>query len=238
MNDLLSDIVDAGALTAAERDAMFALMDLVYDGVDRANFERDLADKDECIVLRTPYDQIVGFSTQKRLVVEVPAGGRPQVEHGIFSGDTVIHPDYWGSAALMQAFSRRYIASREKRLWWFLVSKGHRTYRFLPTFFTTFWPDRRTPTPADAQALMDAYASALYPADYEPTSGVLAYRTPKDRLRPGLAGVTDRDLRNPDVAFFAARNPGHERGHDLVCLCELSPDNLKPRMRPLLLGEP
>jgi hypothetical protein len=28
------------------------------------------------------------------------------------------------------------------------------------------------------------------------------------------------------VAFFARRNPGHERGDELVCLARVAPDNL------------
>jgi hypothetical protein len=52
-----------------------------------------------------------------------------------------------------------------------------------------------------------------------------------------VAGISERELRVPDIAFFAAANPGWVEGHDLVCLCALTPDNLRPAMRPLLLGE-
>jgi len=234
MIGLHAEVVPVAALTAADRDAMFALMDLVYAGMRREAFAADLAGKDEAIVLRAADGALVGFSTQRTMTVPVGAG----TASGVFSGDTVIHPDHWGSPALLQAFARRYVAERDEPFWWFLVSKGQRTYRFLTTFFVAFWPDRRSPTPPAERAIMDAYAAALYPDDYDAARGVLAYRTPKDRLRPGVAGVTERDLANPDVAFFVERNPGHALGHDLVCLCELSPANLKPRMRPLLLGVP
>jgi len=66
--------------------------------------------------------------------------------------------------------------------------------------------------------------------------GVLAYRHPTDRLRPGIAGISESNLRIPDVAFFATSNPGWTEGYDLVCLCELAPENLRPSMRPMLLG--
>ena len=39
-----------------------------------------------------------------------------------------------------------------------------------------------------------------------------------------------------DAAFFASANPGHELGHDLVCLAELSPAKLRPAHRARLLG--
>jgi hypothetical protein len=44
------------------------------------------------------------------------------------------------------------------------------------------------------------------------------------------------ELADPDVAFFVAANPGWVRGHDLVCLTRLSPDNVRPRMVDELRG--
>jgi hypothetical protein len=224
---------------------MFALMDVVYVGVTQDAFEHDLDGKDECIVLRTPDGTLAGFSTQRFLTVEVDAArvapltgvtGTGVVSlAGVFSGDTVIHPDHWGSPALFQAFARRYIADDGPPRWWFVICKGHRTYRIMPTFFQTFWPNRHGATPDAATAIMETYAEALYPGDL--VNGVLAYSHPKDRLRPGVAGISERELRVPDVAFFAAADPDWAKGHDLVCLCELTPDNLRPAMRPVLLGE-
>ena len=245
MGELLSQVLPAAALTACDRDTMFALMQVVYDGVTRDAFECDLASKDECIVLRTPAGELAGFSTQRFLTVEVdavraapltgvPAFGLGTTVEGIFSGDTVIHPAHWGSPALFQAFARRYVTTDGARRWWFLVSKGPRTYRMLPAFFTRFWPDRREPTPDAARAIMDAYAEMLYPGELR--GGVLAYKHPKDRLRDGVAGVTERDLRLPDIAFFVEANPGWALGQDLVCLAELRPENLRPGLRPRLLG--
>lgn len=234
MTELVSEVRTPAELTLADRDAMFAIMELVYDRMTREHFEADLAGKDEVIVLRDPAGVLAGFSTQRICTIDVE--GRSVT--GVFSGDTVIHPDHWGSLALMQAFARRYITVRPEPWYWFLISKGHRTYRMLPTFFTEFWPSRHAPTPPDAQAIMDAYASALFGAEYDRSSGVLAYAEPKDRLRDGVAAVTDALLRNPEVRFFVERNPGHELGHDLVCLAELSPDKLRPQHRARLLGAP
>lgn len=232
MTDLSTEFCTPADLTSTDHDQMFALMDVVYERMTRAAFEADLAGKDEVIVLRDGVSQLVGFSTQRFLTIDVEGTSVT----GIFSGDTVIHPDHWGSPALLQAFARRYIIERDDPWYWFLVSKGHRTYRMLTTFFTEFWPDRRAETPPRARAIMAGYATALYPDDYDAATGVLAYRHPKDRLRPGVAGITERIARNPDVAHFVRLNPGHELGHDLVCLAELSPDKLREQHRARLLG--
>lgn len=234
MAELQTSVSPPGELSATDRDAMFAIMDQVYDGMTRRQFETDLAAKDEVIVLRDGVGELVGFSTQR--LVEVELGGE-QVS-GVFSGDTVIRPDHWGGAELFQAFARRYIIERIQPWYWFLICKGHRTYRMLPTFFTEFWPTRRAPTPAREQAIMDAYASSFYGEVYDQASGVLAYPEQKDRLRDGVAAVTEQLLRNPEVAFFVEQNPGHVLGHDLVCLAELSPDRLRPAHRRRLLGHP
>ncbi len=192
------DVVVPTDLTPAERTGLFDIMDLVYTGMTRDAFERDLDAKDEVIVLRAD-GALVGFSSQRRLIVDGVAG--------IFSGDTVIHPDHRGSPALVRAFAQRYIFTETpdgRPLAWFLVSKGHRTYRMLPTFFRRYWPSRLESQPDAASRLMRAYAEALFPGDYNPGTGVLEYRTAKDRLRD--TGLTERDLADPDVAFFAARN--------------------------------
>lgn len=232
MAELSTEVVTPGALDASDRAAMLAIMARVYDGIDRAHFEADLAGKDEVIVLRAPGGELAGFSTQQFMTVATTAGAVT----GVFSGDTVIAPEHWGSPALFQAFARRYIIERPAPWYWFLISKGHRTYRMLPTFFTEYWPSRHAPTPAAASEIMAAYARARYGDQYDPTSGVLAYREPRDRLRDGVAGLTEQVLRNPDAAFFASANPGHELGHDLVCLAELSPAKLRPAHRARLLG--
>jgi hypothetical protein len=240
-----SEVLPVAELSCSDRDQMFALMDVVYEGVIRAAFERDLAGKDECVVLRKASGEVAGFSTQRFVTVEVdaarvapltgeePATGTTTLQ-GLFSGDTVIHPDHWGTPVLFQTFARRYVSDDGPPRWWFLVSKGHRTYRIMPTLFQRFWPNRHGPTPDAALAVMTAYAEALYPGDL--VDGVFEYHRATDRLRPGVAGISESNLRVPDIAFFAGTNPGWVLGHDLVCLCELTPDNLRPSMRPMLLG--
>jgi hypothetical protein len=57
------------------------------------------------------------------------------------------------------------------------------------------------------------------------------------RLRQGVGDVTEARLRDPVVALFAARNPGHVDGDELACLCELSEANLTAAGR-RVLGRP
>jgi hypothetical protein len=118
-----SEVLLVADLSGRDRDEMFALMDVVYEGVTRAAFERDLAGKDECIVLRKASGEVAGFSTQRFVSVEVdaarvaPLTGDERTTGtttlaGLFSGDTVIHPDHWGTPVLFQTFARRGRRSR------------------------------------------------------------------------------------------------------------------------------
>lgn len=212
-------------LSPAERDQMYHLMTKHYDAVERAAFERDLADKTAVIVLET--DRIVGFSTQK---IISPAGIK-----AVFSGDTIIDQAHWGSQHLAQAFARHFFDWPDGPLVWFLISKGFKTYRYLPTFFQRFYPRHDQATPPDVKQLIDKLAGELFPEDYNPACGVIEYRQGKDRLKLALQDLSQRP-HDPDFNFFVRANPGYLDGHDLACITWLERPNLRPGRERLLFG--
>jgi hypothetical protein len=79
--------------------------------------------------------------------------------------------------------------------------------------------------------LADMLARRFFGDDYDPGSGVLLYPPSRGYLAPEWAMPPPKDAMRPEVRFFLECNPGYMRGHELVCLCELSPDNLKPLAR-------
>lgn len=214
-----------------EISAMYALMTEFYDNMDESVFRRDLADKDYCLVL---YEEeiLVGFTTQK--VMSVTVDGR--VIHGIFSGDTIIHKDHWGEIELFKVWARFWFDFAEKyeEFYWFLICKGYKTYRILPSFWREFYPNRLTATPEYEQKIIDAYASALYPEEYNPETGVIEYSHVKDKLRAGVADVDDQRIRNKDIAYFCEANPDHINGNDLACIARIDRAFLKKRVPELL----
>ena len=52
------------------------------------------------------------------------------------------------------------------------------------------------------------------------------------QIRQALTALRRQDptLEQPlsEVRFFVERNPGYQRGHELVCLCEVETHNMKP----------
>ncbi len=220
------------ALRGEEIAHMFALMERYYDGVDRTVFERDLFEKDSCVLLRDELGSIRGFSTQKRVTLDLDG----ETIHGVFSGDTIVDRAHWGSLALHRTFAQHFFAIGRAypAFYWFLISKGYKTYKFLPTFFRAYYPRYDKSTPAREASIMRAFAHAANPEAYDEASGVFRYRTEKDRLKSGVADIVGARKNDPHIAFFERANPGYLRGDDLVCLADLREENLLPAARRLL----
>jgi hypothetical protein len=232
-------LVPVKDVTAAQRDAMFALMDRHYENVRRGSFDADLNEKRWVILLSDPATgALCGFSTQVVLHAEVE-GRRVKA---LFSGDTIVDRDHWGDPALSHVWGRLALelidAAPDDELYWFLISKGYKTYRFLPLFFHEFFPRLDAPTPNDVRQVIDALARRKFHSAYDAAAGVVRAAPAKDRLRPGVAEVTPERLRDPHVAFFVGRNPSHARGDELCCLAPLTRANFTPAAYRVIGPEP
>ena len=80
---------------------MQQLMRAHYDGVSESQFLADLLAKQWVILLRDS-GHLCGFSTQ--VLFDYPLAGRDVKI--LFSGDTIIEKDHWGSLALPVAWGR------------------------------------------------------------------------------------------------------------------------------------
>src|SRR5688572_15306387 len=219
----LANVTD---LSGAEREAMFALMDRHYENVNPATFAADLVAKSWVILLCDPETgALCGFSTQ--VILEVTVLDRPV--RALFSGDTIVDRERWGDSALAHVWGRLALSLIDRYegadLYWLLISKGYKTYRFLPLFFHEFYPRHDRPTPAWAHAVLYALARHKFPVAYDPATGIVRADGRKDRLRPGVAELTGERLRDPHVRFFAERNTGHAQGDELCCLAPLTRAN-------------
>lgn len=220
----MSRTVPVRLLDRTTIDAAFALFDSLYAGADRNRFEDDLFDKQLVILLRDAADDTLrGFSTVH--ISEVIHGRRRA--RLVYSGDTAIHPAYWGQKRLQRAFSmilvREKIRHPTRPLLWFLISKGYKTYLLMVRHFPHSVP--RVDRKADHRltVTLHAVARGRFGNAYDPSTGVVSYHLAKERVRRNVAPIDRPLLTNPHVAFFAARNPGHERGDELACLARIRP---------------
>jgi hypothetical protein len=224
------------SLSPGEREEMWALYSRFYLGTRRERFRADLAEKDTALILRDADGCLQGFSTLATWSREF-AGAPIRV---LFSGDTIIEREHWGSQAL--AFNWLRHAGGLKRmqpevpLYWFLIVKGQRTFRFLPTFALEFLPDWRTSPAPGASQLLTLLAREKFGDAYDPATGVIRFRESHGHLAQQWAKVSEREAAREDVQFFLRRNPGYVRGDELACLCELSSGNLRPLARRVFNG--
>jgi len=231
---LQGSLVRCRDLERACRATMFTLLSAHFDGVTRETFERDLAGKDYVILLEDERRALQGFSTLH--VYESRVASPPVTV--IYSGDTIVRPEAWGSPALARSWVNavsQLSAGRGGRgeVYWLLLSSGFRTYRFLPVFYRVFYPRWGEPTPPAMQRLMDELAAERFGLAYHPSDGVVRFDQPQV-LKPELLSVPEGRRRDPDIAFFLAANPGFVGGDELVCLTWIHADNLTPAARRMM----
>ena len=209
------------SLTLAEKQAMHHLMTAHYEAVPWAQFEADLSAKDEVLMLRDMQENLRGFTT----LAWNPSG---KLDEGdiLFSGDTIIDRRCWGTQELVRAFCRRageWKSASGRRLFWFLISKGHRTYLYLPLFARRFYPHPEVEEPAWAR-LAGQVAEHLFGNSWKPHEGVIRFPTSQGHLREEL--IIGRET-NLWVRYFITCNPGYLRGEELVCFTEMDESNLR-----------
>jgi len=213
-------------IAAREIAEMFALYDRYYGGAGEDAFRDDLAAKSHVIELRDA-DVLRGFST----VALQPFECAGEQELALFSGDTIIDHAYWGEQALAKAFCRfaGEVSAEHPgtRLYWFLISKGYRTYRYLHAFARRYFPHPDAPTPQAMQQRMDVLARARFGDAYLPERGIVRFEPARGFLRHAWGGVRDGLRERAEVRYFLERNPGHASGDELVCLTELTHANLR-----------
>ncbi len=207
---------------------MFTLYSRYYDGTSEQLFRRDLAEKQYVIILHDENGWLQGFSTA--VVSEHQFQGERL--RAFFSGDTIVDDSHWGQQALPISWFRLTghikAAEPETPLYWFLLVKGHRTYRYLPAFFYVFDPAYDRDTAPRVKALMDMLARDRFGDAYDSGRSVVSFATSHGHLKSSWADIPDKDRKRPDVIFFLERNPGYVKGDELVCLTELAPTNLRP----------
>jgi hypothetical protein len=221
---LTGRFVPRQALDAGRVNSMFVLLRSHFIGVERQTFEHDLLQKNWVILLEDERGVLRGFSTL--LVYPDSLDGRPLTI--VYSGDTIVAREWWGSSALPLTWLRavRQLAPLygSRDIYWILLTSGFRTYRFLPVFFRDFYPRIGEADPG-AATLRDALAAAQFGDRYDPSTGIVRLERPQV-LAPELIDVPLQRARDPHVAFFLERNPGYVKGDELACITRIADDNL------------
>jgi len=203
---------------------MYELMIKYYSNLDHDIFRNDLKEKSQVLLFRDDHGAIAGFTSS--MIIRLNIEG--VVAKLLYSGDTVMDRKYWNWSHLQNNWFN-YISSlpefKEGGFYWILLSKGYRTYRYLPYYFNLFWPRYDAPTPPFVRTLIEGFANLKFPDEFDPASGII--RSVWDYVKPGVADIKKRHLRDPHIEYFARVNPGYIRGDELVCVAELSRRGIK-----------
>jgi hypothetical protein len=227
MGKLVTSYHDIDKIDDGVRGSMYALFEQYYDAVSMEQFVNDLESKTLAILLHDHDGVFQGFSTIE--VIHFETEGDPAI--ALYSGDTIINHQCWGEHQLAEAWC--YFAGQIKQqypdvpLYWFLLVKGHRTYRLLPAFTREYYPNAKSEMPPNLRKLVDQLATDKFGDAYLPEAGILHFSKSHGHLRPEWTQLSDDVKSKRHVAFFLQANPGYISGDELVCLTELSERNMR-----------
>jgi len=214
---------------------MFSLLKKYFGNVRRDDFLSDLRDKQYVILLWGGSGKLVGFSTQK-CFTSFFEGAKVGV---IFSGDTIVERAHWGSFALPRAFwqLRQHVASQLEvsRIFWVLISKGIRTYKYLPVYFEEYYPHHERPTPEKYRNFIQRIGAQLFPDRFDPATGIVRSLGQYPYLKEDFHPIPRKHC-PPYEAFYYEKNPHYKRGDELLSIAELSLNNFKPPLRKYFQG--
>jgi hypothetical protein len=232
---LRHEIIGVSGITDIQRLEMYRLMEIHYGNVNWNDFNSDLNEKNWVILLYSCDSSVMtGFSTQMIFT----SGDKKAFNDKIvlFSGDTIIAHEYWGSIELPIAFVHLVTRIQNefpgKKIFWMLISKSLRTYKFLSVFTIHYYPNHFSSTPADIEELMFMVGAGKFGNRYNRIKGIIEAGEDSQFLKEVFQ---PRVKENDTVAtYFYARNPGYCKGDELLCMTELSDDNYQPYLKRIL----
>jgi hypothetical protein len=221
-------IAEVANITELQKHEMFYLLESHYENMYWSDFVMDLIEKQWAILLFTFDNKLVGFSTQLLIMPEDNTEFNNCLV--LYSGDTIIAHDYWGSITLPVAFlqlvSMIQTAHPNKKIYWMLISKGLRTYKFLSVFLKEYYPCYCSQTPLFIKDLMRYMGSKKFGKNFNLQKGIIEADSTSQYLKEIYQ--PEEKSENQVASFFYSSNPGYYKGDELLCLAEISDNNLHP----------
>lgn len=199
---------------------MYHLFEKYYVDISYEQFIEDLNEKTHVMFIRNEHNVLVGFSTifKKKM---------PDVGRGTFlySGDTVIREDYWGTKYLQMAFFyfilRAKIASPFEPVYWMLISKGYKTYMMMKRNFISCWPRKEGSTPSRFKGVQDRFYREKFGTAYKAEKDLIIFEKSKGAVKGDIAAPSEESRKDLDIQFFLKKNPNYPEGEELTCITEI-----------------
>jgi hypothetical protein len=202
---------------------MYSIYEKYYENTSFDIFQSDFYKKTGAFIICHPdTGRIVGFSTLMKC--DIKAGDKTY--HALFSGDTVIEKEFWGTRALQRAMYIYLITEKVKHptepVYWMLISKGFKTYLLLANNFFTYYPHFKGKNQR-LSGVVDSYCRQYFGDYYDPASKILNFGNDYQPLKENVAPITEiMRSNNPKIKFFEERNPNWVQGTELPCVGEIT----------------
>ncbi len=234
---LIRKIEQVSSLSNQTKEQMFQLMNLYYTNTFRSQFETDLSEKNRVLlIINSQSNELAGFSTQKIFKTTF----NQSTYTILFSGDTIMQHHYWGAGGmeLVLAFGELMMqiidGDPDTPAYWMLISKGLRTYKYLPVFFNEYYPTYTKQTPSEIKLLMNFLGDLKFGDKYNPKTGIIEASEQAQFLKPEYQ--PEKSIRKPHEKLYYELNPGYEKGDELLCLSPLTMNNLNTFIKEKLLN--
>ena len=210
-------------LSESQITELYCLYKKYYTNNNRDTFYQDLSEKDHVfIMLDKQSGCIKGFSTVKTISLVLASG---KEIYGVYSGDTIIDKNYWGQSALQVQFIKYFLRFKASHpfsdVYWFLISKGYKTYLLMANNFTQYYPRHDLATPEKMTVIIDTFARKLFPDNWSQQDGLIQFSLKHDHLKNNIAPITEKLRKIEKIAYFERMNPSWHEGSELACIARI-----------------
>lgn len=216
-----SRVVPASQVSAQMVDAMWSIYGPHHD-VPRARMDARLGSTLDRVHLFTVDERLVGFLGM-RLETLTPRDGAPLA--AMYMGLGYIQPEHrrrgFIQRAVIRELLRHWRTSPHRRMVFWTDALSYKPYLIVARNLCNAHPLRQGENPRLA-AIADALGALHYGDAY--ANGVV--RKPSRLLAPGVADIHAHDLEDPDIRFYAEKNPGHADGDGLLVVVAADLENL------------
>ncbi|MBU1167945.1 MAG: hypothetical protein KKD44_00125 [Proteobacteria bacterium] len=219
MSNLVVKFYSRYELTEKDLEEMHLVFRKYYLNAEMNTFKNDLDKKNGVFLLRDKStDNIVGFSTILEMRMRI--NGKKVL--GFFSGDTIVEEQYWGNNPLtgeiVKYFVKKLFLHPFTPIYWFLISKGYKTYLLLANNFLQYYPCHNREN-KHLEDIAVGYSTYLFNDYFDKKKKIIDFGANYQALKGGVAEITaEMCSKYPKIAFFNEKNPTWDRGTELPCV--------------------
>lgn len=168
--------------------------------------------------------ELLGFIGFRFRRFELASGTVPT----LYFGQAYIRPENRGKLLVQRLviglFLRMKIRQPLTRCYFWADALTYTPYLGMANNLADYYPHPDKPAPASVTELVNAVGERYYPELFDAATGTV--RKPRNVLADESVVITEADLGNRFIRFYAQKNPGHGRGDGLILTCPMSLKNL------------